>query len=236
MIQNKSVLAMIPARGGSKGVSRKNIRQLSDKPLIAWSIEEAKKSKYIDRLVVSTEDIEIAEIAKAWGAEIPFMRPMELALDTTPGIDPVLHTIEMLPNYDYIVMLQPTSPLRTAEDIDRCLECCINQDANACVSVTLTDKSPYWMYQLSEENALLPVIVSDKPVLRRQDAPDVYVLNGAVYVARTSWLKNTKSFLHEETIGYPMPKDRSVDVDTMMDILIIETILREKKKSGAKSK
>ncbi|MBW5468696.1 acylneuraminate cytidylyltransferase family protein [Brevibacillus formosus] len=227
MIQNKSVLAIIPARGGSKGVPRKNIRHLAGKPLIAWTIEEAKKSKYIDRLVVSTEDEEIAEVAKSWGAEVPFVRPSELAQDDTPGIDPILHAIKVLPDFDYVILLQPTSPLRIAEDIDACLEQCVDKKASACVSVTLTDKSPYWMYNLIDENTLQPVIISEKPILRRQDAPDAYVLNGAVYVADIPWLERTNSFLHEETIGYVMPKERSIDVDTMMDFLYLETLLSE---------
>jgi len=229
MIRTKSVLAIIPARGGSKGVPRKNIRQLSGKPLIAWTIEEAKKSKYIDRLIVSTDDEEIAAIARKWGGEVPFMRPSSLSQDHTPGIEPVLHAISSLPGYDYIVLLQPTSPLRTSEDIDLCLEHCQGQNANACVSVTMTDKSPYWMYHLTDENALEPVIIPEKPIFRRQDAPDVYVLNGAVYIAKTSWLQENQTFLHKETIGYVMPRERSIDVDTELDFSILETIIREKK-------
>lgn len=228
MIQGKTVLAIIPARGGSKGVPYKNIRNLAGKPLIAWSIEQAKKSIYIDRVVISTDDEVIASVAKKWGGEVPFLRPEELAKDHTPGIDPVLHAMKMLPNYDYTVLLQPTSPLRISEDIDECLENCIRQKANACVSVTLTDKSPYWMYQLSETNMLSPVIIPDRPVLRRQDAPDVYVLNGAVYTAKSEWLLEKQTFLNEETIGYVMPKERSVDIDTLLDFFVIEAILDQK--------
>lgn len=232
MIRNKSVLGIIPARGGSKGVPKKNIRHLLGKPLISWTIEEANKSKYIDRLIVSTDDQEIAEVSKTWGAEIPFIRPSELAQDDTPGIDPVLHAIKMLPDYEYIVLLQPTSPLRLVQDVDTCLERVVEQEADSCVSVTLSDKSPYWMYQLTNESELKPVVVPDKPVLRRQDAPDVFVLNGAVYVANTSWLQETRSFLHKETIGYVMPKERSIDVDTELDFCILETIIRKKKMSN----
>jgi len=229
MIRTRSVLAIIPARGGSKGVPRKNIRELAGKPLLAWTIEEAKKSKYIDRIIVSTEDEEIAEVARQWGGEVPFMRPSSLSRDDTPGIDPVLHAISVLPGFEYVVLLQPTSPMRTSKDIDACLEHCLDESANACVSLTLTDKSPYWMYQVTDEGELKPVVIPDKPVLRRQDAPDVYVLNGAVYVAKTSWLQETQSFLHKETIGYVMPKERSIDVDTEMDFCILETIIRKKK-------
>ncbi|MGG4497727.1 cytidylyltransferase domain-containing protein [Brevibacillus reuszeri] len=232
MIENRTVLAIIPARGGSKGVPRKNIRELCGKPLIAWSIEEAKKSKYIDQIIVSTDDEEIAAVARQWGADIPFMRPVELAQDHTPGIDPVLHALKMLPQYEYIVLLQPTSPLRSTDDIDACLEQCVEQKVDSCVSVTLTDKSPYWMYNLSENSSLIPVINTEKPILRRQDAPDVFVLNGAVYVARSTWLQQTGSFLQDKTIGYPMPKDRSIDIDTALDFLLVEILLHEKNKSG----
>lgn len=144
---NSKILAIIPARGGSKGVPRKNIRELAGKPLIAWTIEEAKKSKYIDRLILSTEDDEIIEVAKQYGCEVPFKRPIELAQDDTPGIDPVLHAIEQCPGYDYVVLLQPTSPLRTVDDIDGCIEQLLSSDGtNFCVSVTEPEKSPYWMY------------------------------------------------------------------------------------------
>ncbi|RNB53840.1 acylneuraminate cytidylyltransferase family protein [Brevibacillus gelatini] len=229
MIGNKSVLAIIPARGGSKGVPRKNIRDLAGKPLIAWTIEEAIKSKYIDRLIVSTDDEEIADVARQWGCEVPFIRPSELAKDETPGIDPVLHAISKLPGYDYIVNLQPTSPLRNVGDIEKCLEQCVKQNANSCVSVTITDKPPYWMYHLSNECELKPVIGGNERVLRRQDAPDIYMLNGAIYVAKTEWLINTKSFLCDDTIGFVMPKERSIDVDTYLDFLFIETILSQAK-------
>ncbi|KQL46515.1 acylneuraminate cytidylyltransferase [Brevibacillus choshinensis] len=228
MIDNKSVLAIIPARGGSKGVPRKNIRNLSGKPLIAWTIEAAKKSSYIDQLIVSTDDEEIAEVAREWGCEVPFLRPAELAQDHTPGMDPVLHAMEMLPGYDFTLLLQPTSPLRITEDIDACLEQCVREAANACVSVTHSDKSPFWMYQLSDSGKLLPILEAEQPVLRRQDAPDVFVLNGAVYVAKSSWLQQHRTFLHAETTGYAMPKDRSLDIDTKLDFTIVETIMNEK--------
>ncbi|MCM3079671.1 cytidylyltransferase domain-containing protein [Brevibacillus invocatus] len=231
MIQGKSVLAIIPARGGSKGVPQKNIRYLSGKPLIAWTIQEAKKSNYIDRIVVSTDDERIAEVANSWGAEVPFMRPPELAQDNTPGMAPILHAMKMIPGYDYIVELQPTSPLRTVEDIDSCLEQCIEQNVDSCVSVTLTDKSPYWMYSLSECKELIPVITKNNTITRRQDSPDVFVLNGAVFVAKSAWLEHTGNFLHEETIGFVMPKERSIDLDTTLDFALAEAIIKEEKRS-----
>lgn len=121
MINGKKVLAIIPARGGSKGIPKKNIKPLNGKPLIAWTIEEAKKSVYIDKLIVSTDCEEILEVAKEFGAEVPFKRPAELAQDDTPSVELILHAIDYLSGYDYITLLQPTSPLRVVKDIDQCI-------------------------------------------------------------------------------------------------------------------
>lgn len=226
MIHGKSILAIIPARGGSKGVPRKNIKLLGNKPLIAWTIEEAKKSAYIDRLIVSTEDEEIATTAIKYGCEVPFMRPAELAQDDTPGMDPVLHAMQTISGYDYVVLLQPTSPLRTVADIDGCIEKCMDSAANACVSVTLSEKTPYWMYHLQSDDTMKPVVETGNQITRRQDAPEVYVLNGAVFVAQFDWLLQSRSFLAKETVGYIMPKERSLDIDTELDFLVSEEHLK----------
>lgn len=221
---NSKILAIIPARGGSKGVPRKNIRELAGKPLIAWTIKEAKKSKYIDRLILSTEDDEIIEVAKQYGCEVPFKRPIELAQDDTPGIDPVLHAIEQCPGYDYVVLLQPTSPLRTVDDIDGCIEQLFSSDGtNFCVSVTEPEKSPYWMYTLEDER-MVPLLPKDTLVTRRQDLPKVYALNGAIYVAKTEKLIEEKSFLSSNTSGYIMPQERSFDIDTLIDFTICDLL------------
>ncbi len=224
MIEGKTVLAIIPARGGSKGVPRKNIREVAGKPLIAWAIEETKKSGYIDRVVVSTDDQEIADIAVQWGGEIPFLRPAEMARDDSPGIAPVIHilnTCDFL--YDLVVLLQPTSPLRTVEDIDGAIAHMVCQNATACVSVVEPDKSPYWMYTMNGDGHLVPLLEGDYAC--RQDIPKVYALNGAVYVAETSWLLRTKTFVTDETIAYIMPKERSIDIDTETDLAISSIIL-----------
>lgn len=226
MIQSQRVLAVIPARGGSKGVPRKNIREVAGKPLIAWTIDEARKSKYIDRLILSSEDPEIISVGKEWGCDVPFVRPQELARDDTPGFDTVVHALESLPEqYEYVIMLQPTSPLRLVEDIDGCLELCLDQDAPACVSVTAADKSPYWMYRLDEGGYLIPLLAQETPVYYRQGLPPVYVLNGAVYVAQTGWLKRHRTFLTPETLACLMPKERSVDIDNEMDITLCDILL-----------
>lgn len=228
MINSKKVLAIIPARGGSKGIPGKNIIDLAGKPLIAWTIEAAKKSKYIDRLILSSDDDEIIRIATQWGCDVPFTRPDYLAKDDTPGVEPVLHALSMLPIFDYIVLLQPTSPLRRTEDIDGCIEQCINRQADCCVSVTEPDKSPFWMYYINSKGVLEPVVSIDNEVaVRRQDLPVVYALNGAVYVARCEWLLTNKSFLTKETIGYPMTKQHSIDIDSWKDLQLAKLILAD---------
>ena len=229
MISGKSVLAIIPARGGSKEIPRKNIREVGGKPLIAWTIEEAKKSKYIDRLILSSENEEIIKVAKAWGCEVSFVRPMELAQDDTPGIEPVLHAIKSIhEKYDYVVILQPTSPLRKVEDIDGCIELCAKRNVPACVSVTEPDKSPYWMFTINKKGQLNSFVASVRPVTRRQDLPRVYALNGAVYVAKKDWLEKNKTFISEETVAYVMGKERSVDVDDLFDLQLCEFFLVHK--------
>lgn len=229
MIAGKTVLAIIPARGGSKGVPRKNIRLLAGKPLIAWTIDEANKSKYIDRLILSSEDEEIIKVAREYGCEVPFKRPVELAQDDTPGIESVIHSLDTLEEkYDYVVLLQPTSPLRTVEDIDGCIQYCIMTESHACVSVTKAQQSPYWMYNLGDDMKLKPFVQHDGRINRRQDLPEVYMLNGAVYVAEYGFIVENKSFLTEETVGYIMLGEKSVDIDTGNDFKLAELILTSK--------
>jgi CMP-N,N'-diacetyllegionaminic acid synthase len=228
MINGKRIMAIIPARGGSKGVPRKNVRVVGGKPLIAWTIEEAKKSKYIDRLILSSDDSEIIRITQSWGCEVPFVRPAELSQDETPGIAPVLHALEAVNGYDYVVLLQPTSPLRSVIDIDSCIETMVQKNAKSCVSVTETDKSPYWMYTIGDNQVMDPVMKQTKVPGRRQDIEKTYYLNGAIYVADCEWLKTNESFISNETIAFIMPKERSWDIDTERDLLQVDTILTEK--------
>ena len=226
MIQGKKILGVIPARGGSKGLPGKNIRVLAGKPLIAWTIEEAKKSACIDRLILSSENQEIIRVAREWDCEVPFVRPVELAADETPGIEPVLHALEALPeSYDYVVVLQPTSPMRTVIDIDNCIRMCMENGMHSCVSVTAVDKSPYWMYKLDESDRLIPLFPDMSLTPRRQDLPVVHAINGALYVAECSWLKMNKKFIADETIGFVMSKERSIDIDTELDLNFLEFLL-----------
>jgi N-acylneuraminate cytidylyltransferase len=226
MINGKTVLAIIPARGGSKGIPNKNLISLGGKPLIDWTIEAAKQSKYIDRLILSSDSQSIIDHAVSVGCEAPFVRPAELAQDDTPGMAPVLHAIESLDKrYDLVVLLQPTSPLRETIDIDTAIEKCYTS-GHACVSVTEPDKSPYWMYTLSEDNRMHPLLKSD--AMRRQDLPKAYALNGAVYVASTAFLLENKSFITDKTVASIMPKLRSADIDDKMDLQWAELLLKKR--------
>ena len=223
MIDGKKVLGIIPARGGSKGLPRKNIRNLSGKPLIAWTIEEAKKSKYIDRLILSSEDKEIINIAKSLGCEVSFVRPSNLAEDDSHIINSVLHAIKLLPGYDCVVLLQPTSPLRSVIDIDGSIEQRLWNSANSCVSVTEVKESPYWMYSLDVDNKMRPII--DSKNTRRQELPRLYILNGAVYVAQCNWILKNKTFITRETLAYFMPIERLLDIDTELDLFFAESVI-----------
>ncbi|MBD7909619.1 acylneuraminate cytidylyltransferase family protein [Sporosarcina gallistercoris] len=227
MINDKKILAVISARGGSKGVPRKNIRNLAGKPLIAWTIEAAKESKYIDRLILSSEDEEIIEIAREYSCEVPFKRPSMLSEDTTPGIEPILHALTEIPNYDYVMLLQPTSPLRIVADIDTCIEKIHEHKAKACVSVSEANDSPYWMYEILDHK-LEPIISKDTLIPRRQELPSVYSLNGAIYIAEIEWLLNSRTFITNETIAYNMPNKRAKDIDTEEDFVVCEYILRNR--------
>lgn len=229
MINGQAALGLVTARGGSKGVPGKNIRVVGGKPLIAWTIEVGKASKYLDRLILSSDDDGIIEVAKTYGCEVPFKREARLAADDAPGIDVVLDALERCPGYDWVVLLQPTSPLRTADDIDAALQKCVELGAPACVSVCEAEQSPFWMY-FQRESQLYPIIES--PLIeRRQDLPKAYALNGAIYVAETSWLVQQNTFMAPSTIAYEMPSERSIDIDTEMDIKTCSMLLEQRERA-----
>ncbi|MBP7527615.1 MAG: acylneuraminate cytidylyltransferase family protein [Syntrophorhabdaceae bacterium] len=226
---DREILAMIPARGGSKGVPRKNIASMRGKPLIAWTIEEALRSRYVDRLVLSSEDEEVIRTASGLGCDVPFVRPENLAQDDTPMIDVVLHVLDSVDGeYTHLVLLQPTSPLRTYEDIDACIELCLAGDARVCISLTESEKSPFWMYKISESGYLVPFMDTGKQYTRRQDMPRAFIPNGAVYVAETAFLRQYRTFIADETKAYVMPAERSFDIDNPLDMEICEFLLSKR--------
>ena len=184
MYKNKRVLAFIPARGGSKGIPHKNIIDLNGYPLISYSITEALKSKYIDKVLVSTDDEKIASVAKEYGADVPFLRPERLASDKAKTIDAVLHAIDFMnqngDKYDTFVLLQPTQPLRTMEDIDGAIEKYMDNNCTPLVSVSLVDDHPLLIRTIKEGR--LESLLNQSSTCRRQDMPQYYKVNGCIYI------------------------------------------------------
>jgi CMP-N,N'-diacetyllegionaminic acid synthase len=228
MIGGRLVLGVIAARGGSKGLPRKNVLPLSGKPLVAWSVAAAADSRLLDRTVVSTDDAEIAEAARKYGGDVPFMRPGKLATDEASIVDVVLHAVDNVgDSYGYVVLLQATSPLRTASDIDGAIELCRRSGAPSCVSVVRVTKGPGWMYVVDDARRLRPIADAGPKAARRQDLPEIFMPNGAVYVAELSWLRETRNFYGEQTIAYEMPIERSPDIDTVVDLKLAAALLAD---------
>ena len=211
------LLALILARGGSKEIPRKNIKLLKGKPLIGWTIEEALKASSPSSVVVSTDDEEIASVARKFGANVPFMRPSEISEDNTDSISSVMHSIKYLKEFDWVLLLQPTSPLRSAKDIDGIVKLCIDKNSPSAVSVCELDKNHNWSYKINEFGKLEPIYLNKSKISIRQKLLKTFVLNGALYLARVSWLKENSSFIGKETIAYEMSQESSVDIDTQLD-------------------
>lgn len=234
MIGARKVLALIPARGGSKGLPGKNILPVHGRPLLALTADAARAASALDRIVVSSDADSILAAARTCGVEA-MRRPAELASDTATTVDVVLHALDAYPGHDVVVVLQPTSPLRSAADIDAALERFAASGAPACVSVCEAEQSPYWMYRLGERQTLLPLLDASVEATRRQDLPAVYVLNGAVYVADAAWLRATRAFVGPGTVAHIMPAERSLDIDTLEDFRMLEAALRDRSSAGATS-
>jgi CMP-N-acetylneuraminic acid synthetase len=224
------IVAVIPARGGSKRVPEKNVARVGGKPLIQWTIAAALQARLITRVVVSTDNPQIAAIAQAAGAEVPFLRPAELARDDTPGIAPILHAIDWFAQAeayypDAVMCLQPTSPLRTAADIDGAITLARQQNADAVVSGVAAAQHPYWMKQCDSAGRIRPFLEQDAIPVRRQDLPAVYALNGAIYLARRELLVEQKTWYTDQTYLYVMPEERSLDLDTPWDLHLADLVL-----------
>ncbi len=222
MIDDKKLLAIIPARGASKRLPRKNILDLSGKPLIAWTIEAALGSKYIDRVVVSTDDQEIANIAKKYGADVPFIRPSELATDEATTVDVVLHLLNQLEKiedkYDYVILLQPTSPLRTAKNIEEAIKLLRTKNSDAVISVCESGHPPLWYNTLPDDMSMDNFLDASIKNKRSQDLPKQYRINGAIYISSIERLRNESSFfLSENCHAYIMEQNVSIDIDTRDD-------------------
>jgi CMP-N,N'-diacetyllegionaminic acid synthase len=233
MIKGGKVLAVIPARRGSKGLPLKNIRLLGGKPLLAWPIDAAQKSAYIDRIIVSTDCPEFAAIARLAGADAPFLRPAELAGDAASSIDVLLHAIETLEasreHFDYVVLLEPTSPLTEAIDLDAALEALVarQSEADAIVGVTgITSSHPSFAVRITSSGMIRPHIADGfKCVPRRQDVVPLYSLDGSLYISTIAALRREHSFYHQRTMPYITPRWKSFEVDDLIDFICIEAIL-----------
>jgi CMP-N,N'-diacetyllegionaminic acid synthase len=227
------ILGIIPARAGSKGVPNKNISPVGGKPLIAWTIEAALHSAVLDRIVLTTESEAIASIGRNYGAETPFMRPPALSEDTVAGIEPIIHAVGWLGEHesyspDYVMVLQPTSPLRSAVDIQSAVVELSSKKADGIVSVCLAHQHPYWMKSISESGLLSDFTTGIPPHSRRQDLPQLYALNGAIYVTRRELLMTHRRIDSGEVYAYIMPMERSLDIDWPWDMYLADLVLRDR--------
>ncbi|MBE7554831.1 MAG: acylneuraminate cytidylyltransferase family protein [Anaerolineales bacterium] len=228
------ILGIIPARGGSKGIPRKNVRQVGGRPLIAWTWEAAQVTPTVTRLIVSTDDQEIAGLARAAGIEIPFIRPAQFASDTASAIDVVSHALNWLQEQeqyrpDFVLWLQPTSPLRTSADIEAAATLAQEKAADSVISVCPVEHQHPALMKRVESNGLLKSWQDDQTLIqRRQELPPVYCLNGAIYLIRREVLLEQQTFYPEATFAYVMPSERSLDIDTPWDLYLVDLILKDR--------
>ncbi|MCH7826988.1 MAG: acylneuraminate cytidylyltransferase family protein [Bacteroidetes bacterium] len=229
------MIAIIPARGGSKGLPGKNIMELNGKPLIAYTIETALNSKQIDRIILSTDDEAIADICRNTGVEIPFMRPKELAQDNSLAKDTYIYTIERLNNefncnYSEFIVLQPTSPLRTAADINKAIELFRKRQADSVISVCEFNHPIQWAKKIDNEGKLLNFFNKDlNENLNRQELPTAFIPNGAIFILKYDLLKKKYSYYSNKTYAYKMKLENSIDIDTQLDFEFAEFLMRKKK-------
>ena len=235
---NRSVVGIIFARGGSKGVPGKNIRLLSGKPLIAYAIDTARQSRFINRVLVSTDDEEIAEIARQYGAEVPFLRPPRLAQDDSPEWLAWQHAIrtiealEIMPKMEVFVSIPPTSPLRVVEDVDACIQTLCDGDADLVITVRPGERSPYFNMVVLDESGYAQIVIPPSQMIhRRQSAPAVYDITTVVYAARPKFILNAASLFEGKVKAVLVPTERAVDIDTELDFQIAEMIMRERSKA-----
>jgi CMP-N,N'-diacetyllegionaminic acid synthase len=220
-------IAIIPARGGSKRLPKKNILELAGKPAIAWTIEAALQAENIDKVIVSTDSHEIAEVAKQYNADVPFIRPDYLAEDTSTSYDVIIHALDFVKaeNYTHFVLLQPTSPLRTSMHIDKAFD--MIKDHSSIMSVCEVEHSPLWSNTLPEDLSMKEFISPKIKNVRSQDLPIYYRINGAIYIAEINYFKENKGFMGNDTHAYIMPQDKSIDIDTIIDFKFCNLLLNE---------
>jgi len=235
MYKDKKILLIIPARGGSKDLPRKNIKLFIGKPVIAWTIEQAKKSRYVDKSIVSTDDKEIAETSKKYGVDVPFLRPTELAGDKSPVMDTIMHTLnwfeEKGETFDIIVLFECTSPLRKDDDLDNAIKLLIDNwdKADSLLGtgeISSDTEHPYGIKKI--ENGYLRPFIKGKNFYQRQQLPKVYSIYGGVYISKTDALKKHKSFYQKRTIPYFVEQWQNYEIDDLFDFICVEAIFKHR--------
>lgn len=226
------ILGVVPARGGSRGIPRKNIRPLCGRPLLAWTADVARAAASLDRVVLTTDDPEIAAVGREVGLEVPFLRPAELARDDTPGVAPVVHALDWLAEHDgyradAVMLLQPPSPLRRVEHIEEAVALFERSGADCVMSVCQPDYHPYWM-KVIRDGVVAPFMTEGARYNARQELPPVYRTNGAIYLARAALVRDRKTFELDRTVPYVMAREDSVNIDDEFDWWIAEHRLRER--------
>ena len=232
MENNKKVLAVIPARGNSKGIPRKNLYPLNGKPLIVYTIEEAIKSKLLTRSIVSTDSEEIAQIAEKYGGEVPFLRPQVLSNDTASSVDVVKHAVEEMEKkegvrYDYITLLQPTTPLRISDDIDRAIQKLMLTKCDTVISmVDVGAFHPERMYRIKNDR-LVSIMGEGIAMRRRQELPPIYIRSGDIYACKRNIIFNRNTMLGNDCRPLVIPSNRAINIDTLEDLLFAEYLLKQ---------
>lgn len=236
MYKGKKILAVIPARGGSKGVPRKNIIEVGGHPLIKYTIDCGKNSKYLDRTVISTEDLLIKRVAEENGGDVPFLRPKELAEDTSKTIDCIVHAVNTLKSmgeeYDYVIILQNTVPLRKSWHVDEAIEMIVDSSERSLVSISEVDEHPILMRTLNEDKTVKNLLHMNS-TMRRQDFPKFYKVDGAIYIQKLDKDFNNDTSLNDGKLAYIMENRYSTDIDNYIDIKIVEYYLEKEREKEA---
>ena len=232
----KKILCIIPARKGSKGIKNKNLKKLNKIPLLGWSILAAKNSKFIEDIIVSTDSKKIAKVARQFGAETPFIRPKKYSTDNASSFKVLKHAIDFFKikkiNYDYVVMLEPTSPLRSHKDIDVCINKILNKKIDTIVGVSkVIDQHPLFLYSINKKNILVPYIKKRKKLyIRRQDIDPLFYLEGTIYISKISTLLKEKTWYHKKTQPYVVDKRKALEIDDVEDLQLAEFYINKMKK------